>query len=348
MKTIDFDYQLPEGLIAQFPSQRRDECRLLCLDRAQGSSTHRRFDDLPTLLRPTDRLIFNDTKVLPARVMCRKETGAVIELLFTERINDRSWKALAKPTNKIKPGTFLLVENEPSVRLRVDAMESGGTNTVSLSEGAASSCATIDDAIQRFGTIPLPPYIKRQCQSIDSEMYQTVFAKKPGAIASPTASLHFTEGIMHRLREKGIAFSFLTLHVGIGTFRPVTADDPYKHHMHEEKYELGPETVQEMLETRKRGGRNIAVGTTVVRVLEHCSMDTGFPVSSNGSTRLLILPGFPFKAIDGLITNFHVPQSTLLMLVCAFAGKQFVLNAYHEAIERNYRFFSYGDAMMIL
>jgi S-adenosylmethionine:tRNA ribosyltransferase-isomerase len=346
MKTSDFDYHLPRDLIAQFPSEKRDGCRLLCLDRAQHSLSHGQFEDLPEILKAGDRLICNNTKVLPARIFCRKDTGASVELLFTERIDERSWKALARPAKNARKNFSLRIEKEPSIRLHINALHPDNTRTVSIeNNGSASS---IEDMLERFGEMPLPHYIKRNACDSDKDLYQTIFAQSPGAIASPTAGLHFTEQLVRRLKEKGISFTFLTLHVGMGTFRPVAAEDPRDHHMHEEKFALSPEAVSEMDRTRLSGGRNIAVGTTVVRTLEQCALESRFPVASTGMTRLMILPGFAFKAIDGMITNFHVPRSTLLMLVCAFAGKEFVFEAYQSALQNRYRFFSYGDAMLIL
>jgi S-adenosylmethionine:tRNA ribosyltransferase-isomerase len=342
MKTLDFNYDLSPRLIAQFPSEKRDDCRLIHLVRSRGSIEHRRFDDIPRLLKPGDHMVFNDTKVLPARVICRKETGGAVELLFTERVNDFSWKALVKPAKRVRKGASLLVDGGTRAGLTVDEPMPDGTWLVSLRDAG-----TIEDLLRRCGRVPLPHYIRREPARSDTETYQTVFAKNPGAIASPTAGLHFTDETLRRLDAAGVSTSFVTLHVGVGTFRPVKEGDPNNHVMHEERYVLSPETAARIADTRKAGGRIIAVGTTVVRVLEHCSLASGYPVASSGTTRLMILPGYSFKAIDGMITNFHVPQSTLLMLVCAFAGKHFIFKAYEEAIRREYRFFSYGDAMFI-
>jgi S-adenosylmethionine:tRNA ribosyltransferase-isomerase len=356
MKTSDFDYNIPERLIAQFPCRKRDACRLMYIDRSNHSINHDKFGDLPGLLKPGDRLVFNDTKVLPARIFCCKaDTGAKIELLFTERISDISWKVLAKPAKRLKKNIRLFIEDIPQVQLEViDIYEDGG-RLVTLCNNRV--VATIEELLDRSGRIPLPPYIKRESGQSDEETYQTVYAANAGAIASPTAGLHFTDVLMKKINDMGVSTSFLTLHVGIGTFRPVTESDPLKHPMHEEQYALTPQTAAEIAQTRKNGGRIIAVGTTVVRVMEHCTHLTDSkgdacrsenPVASNGKTRLMIMPGYTFKAVDGIVTNFHVPQSTLLMLVCAFAGRDFILDAYHEAVKNEYRFFSYGDAMLIL
>jgi S-adenosylmethionine:tRNA ribosyltransferase-isomerase len=345
MKTTDFDYHLPEGLIAQFPAQRRDRCRLCFLDRSRQSIEHRRFDDLPEILRAGDRLILNDTKVFPARLACRKDTGAAVELLFTSSVDPYVWKALARPAKNARPGLSLYLEKAPSIRLLIESVSPDGTRIISGNREQSEPIAML---LERFGDVPLPPYIKRKPQESDVREYQTVFAERFGAIASPTAGLHFTEELLKRLKEKGIEISFLTLHVGIGTFRPVVTDNPSDHPMHEEQFSIGIEVAGAVNRTKREGGRNIAVGTTVVRALEHCSIASGYPVAAQGTTRLMILPGFTFRAIDGMITNFHVPRSTLLMLVCAFAGKEYVLEAYRNAIDENYRFFSYGDAMLIL
>jgi S-adenosylmethionine:tRNA ribosyltransferase-isomerase len=348
MRTIDYEYHLPENLIAQFPTEKRDDCRLICLKRITRSIEHRRFDELPGLLQAGDRLILNNTKVLPARVFVRKKTGVRIEFFFTTRIDQYTWKALTKPARHAQEGKSVYLEKDPSISLKINKINQDGTREVSLEESCRIGVESIEELQLRFGEIPLPHYIKRSPVEIDKNAYQTVFAQNPGAVASPTAGLHFTENLINRLKEKGIDFTYLTLHVGIGTFRPVDTDDPRNHPMHEEQFVLTAQAAEEMQRTKKNGGRNIAVGTTVVRTLEHCSNGAGIPVASSGSTRLLILPGFTFKAIDGIITNFHVPRSTLLMLVCAFAGTDFTLEAYQEAIRERYRFFSYGDAMLIL
>ena len=346
MKTSDFDYNMPGSLIAQFPSEKRDECRLMSLNRKTREIGHYLFKDLPGLLRPRDRLIFNNTKVVPARIRCRKETGGSMELLFVERIDGLSWKILMKPAKKMRKNTILSLAAEPKVHLIISEVFGDGSGVVALADTAIVT--SIDDILRHFGEMPLPPYIKRQAIASDSETYQTVFARNPGAIASPTAGLHFTGELMETLRKDGVDFSFVTLHIGIGTFRPIKTEDPRDHEMHVENYELPLDVAAELKETRKKGGRIIAVGTTVVRVLEQCSQKTGYPTASAGATRLMILPGYSFKAIDGLITNFHVPRSTLLMLVSAFAGREYILKAYQEAVKLRYRFFSYGDAMIIL
>jgi S-adenosylmethionine:tRNA ribosyltransferase-isomerase len=346
MKTTDFDYTVPQELIAQYPCEKRDECRLLCLNRNSRTILHHTFKDISGLLKPGDRLVFNNTKVVPARIMCIKDTGANIELLFTDRINALQWRTLAKPAKRIPKGTILTTGVRRNIRLHVDDTFPDGSRLISLLD--TETVSTIDEMLMACGSIPLPPYIKRKASAQDRTDYQTVFALKPGAIACPTAGLHFTESLQTALKDAGINSSYLTLHVGLGTFKPVTEQDPLKHIMHEEAYTLPQSTVDEIIQTKKNGNRVIAVGTTVVRVLEHCSRETGYPVASTGRTSLMILPGHTFNAIDGMITNFHVPQSTLLMLVSAFAGKDFIFDAYNEAIRQSYRFFSYGDAMLII
>jgi S-adenosylmethionine:tRNA ribosyltransferase-isomerase len=241
---------------------------------------------------------------------------------------------------------MLFAGTDKTIKLHVDDTYPDGSRLISLVD--TNTITSIDELLTGCGTIPLPPYIKRKATSQDRTDYQTVFAQTPGAIACPTAGLHFTEALQHTLKTMGVDSSYLTLHVGLGTFKPVTDPDPLKHVMHEEAYTLPSATVAEMAQTRKNNGRIIAVGTTVVRVLEHCSLANGYPEASSGTTRLMILPGHEFKAIDGMITNFHVPESTLLMLVSAFAGKDYIFKAYNEAIQQKYRFFSYGDAMLIL
>jgi S-adenosylmethionine:tRNA ribosyltransferase-isomerase len=346
MKTDDFDYPLPPDLIAQYPLESRDECRLLCLDRNTGAVSDTIFKDLPKLIRPGDLLVFNNTKVLPSRLFCHKKTGGAVELLLTTPLeNSTTWNALVKPGRGLNPGAIISLDKNPSVAFEIVSVLEDGSRNVRLAEGTHESIETV---IQKYGVMALPHYIKRQAEGKDNETYQTVYAANEGAVASPTAGLHFTGPLMDDLRKRGVGIAFVTLHVGIGTFRPVKADDPEKHHMHHERYELTKETADSVADTRRNGGRVIAVGTTVVRVLEHCTDGNGTIRPSSGETDIFILPGYAFKIIDGIITNFHVPRSTLLMLVSAFAGREAVLSAYRHAVESRYRFFSYGDAMMIL
>jgi S-adenosylmethionine:tRNA ribosyltransferase-isomerase len=345
MKTEEFDYWLPSELIAQYPMEKRDECRLLCLNRRTGAISDNIFKDLPTLVRTGDLLVFNDTKVLPGRLFCHKKTGGAAELLLTEPEGNGHWKALVRPGRGMNAGTIITIDNDPAVAVEIKSVLDDGSRIVGVSGNSQESIETI---IRKHGVMALPHYIKRPAAAKDGETYQTIYARHEGAVASPTAGLHFTDSIADSLKTRGITSAFVTLHVGIGTFRPVKVDDPEKHLMHHERYELRQETAEIIQGTKKNGGRVIAVGTTVVRVLEHCARQTGILQPSTGQTDLLILPGYKFKIIDGMITNFHVPRSTLLMLVSAFAGRDAVLAAYRHAVESRYRFFSYGDAMLIL
>ncbi|MCL2182717.1 MAG: tRNA preQ1(34) S-adenosylmethionine ribosyltransferase-isomerase QueA [Chitinispirillia bacterium] len=368
MHVNDFDYELPPGLIAKEPLAQRDGCRLLHVKRGTGGGSdgdlrpynHLIFKDILGLVRAGDRLVFNDTKVIPARVFCRKDaTGAAVELFFTERVNDNSWKALVKPAKRAPAGTVLSVDGHPDVKIRVDGVLADGyERTVSLLPPGQSSEGPLglDDGltgglgavIDRYGHIPLPHYIEREDAEADRETYQTVYAATPGAVAAPTAGLHFTDGLLDDLTALGVDKTFLTLHVGIGTFRPVQADDPRQHDIHEERFELTERAADEINDTWGRGGRVIAVGTTVVRTLESCAVSHHKVAPKSSRTKLMILPPYDFKAVDGLITNFHLPKSTLLMLVSAFSSRETILGAYQEAIAQKYRFYSYGDAMIII
>lgn len=344
MKTSDFLYELPDELIAQEPVEERDTSRLLNLNRGSGEITHHTFSDITAILEPGDRLVFNNTKVIPARLFALKDTGVKVELLFTERITDKQWKIIAKPARRLKIGTVVSLELNSSVKILVEAVTDDGGRVVAVAGGPFD---TIDSILEEYGSMPLPPYIEREAELKDRDRYQTVYAEKKGAIAAPTAGLHFTDKLITHLKELGIQSSFVTLHVGIGTFRPVKSEDPLEHKMHSEEYILDPQTVDEIRETQSAGGRIIAVGTTSVRVLEHCSR-TGELIAGEGSTDIFIMPGWHFKTVDGLITNFHLPGSTLLMLVSALAGRENILKAYEEAVRERYRFFSYGDAMIIV
>jgi len=345
MRVNDFDYYLPPDLIARQPLAERDACRLMLVGRG-GGVEHRAFRDILGILKRGDRLVFNDTRVIPARVFCRKDgTGAAVELFFTERIDACRWRALVKPARRARAGTTLRVDGHPHIRISVDeVMPDGYERVVSLVSGADG----LDAVIDACGRVPLPHYMERDGAEIDREMYQTVYANRPGAVAAPTAGLHFTAALLDELAARGIDRSFVTLHVGIGTFRPVQADDPRDHDIHEERFELGARAAEEINATWAGGGRVVAVGTTVVRVLETCAEAPRRVAPMAARTKLMILPPYDFKAVDAMITNFHLPKSTLLMLVSAFASKDAVLAAYREAIDRKYRFYSYGDAMMIV
>jgi S-adenosylmethionine:tRNA ribosyltransferase-isomerase len=343
MKTSEFDYNLPEELIAQYPLEQRDACRMLHLNRQTGAVTDSFFCQLKDFLQPGDRLVFNDTKVIPTRLFCKKKTGGAVELLLTEPASPCSWKALSRPGKGIIAGTKLFLKANETIELKILSVDENGMREVAVCSGSKS----LSDIIQEYGVMALPRYIKRDATAADVDTYQTVFARNQGAIACPTAGLHFTTELIQKLQAEGVDVSYVTLHVGIGTFKPVSVDDPEKHPMHAERYSLSDQTVQEIQATKKNGGRIVAVGTTVVRVLEHCSQNKGILTQSQGETRLLILPGYQFKTVDAIITNFHVPKSTLLMLISAFAGKEHVFNAYRHAVEKKYRFFSYGDSMII-
>jgi S-adenosylmethionine:tRNA ribosyltransferase-isomerase len=346
MRTEDFNYHLPGHLIAQHALRQRDACRLLVLGRRSGAVAHRAFSDLTDLVRPNDLLVFNDTRVLPARLFCRKESGGRVELLLTARIDRRSWKALAKPGRRVRKGCKLFIRGDADAAvLTVEGVTPAGERIVRLAEGSAFS--SIDEVMERCGSMPLPPYIRRDAGDSDRRDYQTVYALHGGAVAAPTAGLHFTAELLDALRKRGATLAFLTLHVGAGTFLPVKVSDPREHVMHEEEYELPEEVAAAVVRAKRTGGRIIAVGTTVVRVLEHCVALDGGLHASGGRTALKILPPYDFRIVDGLVTNFHLPRSTLLMLVCAFASREHVLAAYAEAVREQYRFFSYGDAMFI-
>jgi len=349
MKTNDFDYHLPPNLIAQFPLAQRDSCRLIQLSKSNGAISDHIFSELPNFILPGDRLIFNDTKVLPTRFFCHKKTGGAVELLLTEPLASQgagnSWKTLAKPARRLSVGTELTLDSNHDISFVITDVFDDGSRGIAVSPKSTEH--RLMDIINKYGVMALPHYIKRAVDNADNQTYQTIYARHEGAIACPTAGLHFTDALMANIKSKGVDISFVTLHVGIGTFRPVEVEDPLAHPMHSERYTLTDKTVSEIRATKANGGRIIAVGTTVVRVLEHCA-GSGKLAASSDSTHLLILPGYEFRVIDGIVTNFHVPRSTLLMLISAFAGKDPVLAAYRHAVEKRYRFFSYGDAMLII
>ncbi len=336
MLVRDFDFQLPQAAIAQAPAP-RGESRLLVLD-AEGEARHRLVTDLVDLLAPGDLLVVNDTRVLPARLFARGPAGGSVELLLVERLAERRWECLVKPGRRARPGKRLALA--PGVSAEVVAMGEDGRRTVEFS-------TPIEPHLETIGHVPLPPYIDRPDRAEDRERYQTVYAAAPGAIAAPTAGLHFTEALLDRLAARGIERASVTLHVGLGTFKPVTAELVHEHRMDAERYLVPSATVAAIAEARRRGGRVVAVGTTVVRTLESAAEEDGGVRPGAGSTRLFIVPGHRFRAVDLLLTNFHLPRSTLLMLVSAFAGRERVLEAYREAIAEGYRFYSYGDAMLL-
>ena len=340
MRLSDFDFVLPRELIAQAPARPRDSSRLLVLDREAGALAHRVFRDLPEYLGPTDVLVLNETKVLPARLRARRPTGGAVEVLLLAPQSHGVWETLIKPAGRVRPGARLVFApgilegvagERPSTGTRLIALEHHG-DLLAIHE--------------RIGEMPTPPYILRIPE--DPRDYQTVYAKTVGAVAAPTAGLHFTDALLARIRGMGVTVAFLTLHVGLGTFRPVKVEDVTRHQMDAEAYEVNRETAATINETRARGGRIIAVGTTCVRALESAAGEDGLVRPRWGSTRLFITPGYRFRVTDVLITNFHLPRSTLCMLVSAFAGRERLLAAYAEAIHERYRFYSFGDAMLIL
>lgn len=337
MQTADFEFDLPERHIAQSPGP-RGESRLLLL-RAQDRPTHHRIGELPTLLQPGDLLVVNDTKVIPARLLARRPaTGGQLELLLVERVSDRKWIALAKPGRQAKPGTIFELDSD--LQLEIAEKWQDGKVLAEFSE-------PIEPHLDRLGHVPLPPYIRRSDELQDRCDYQTVYARQAGAIAAPTAGLHFTTDLLNEVQQKGVGLVSITLHVGIGTFRPVTAESAGDHRMDSERFEISEEAATAVIRTHSDGGRIVAVGTTVVRTLETVMRRFGSIQPTTGSTDLFIRPGFRFGVVDLLLTNFHLPRSTLLMLVCAFAGREPVLGAYQEAIESGYRFYSYGDCMLV-
>ena len=339
MKKSDFDFELPPELIAQAPLPERSASRLLLLDAAAGTRQDRMFRELPDFVRPGDLLVFNDTRVLPARLYGHKESGGAVEILI-ERVTGEHEATVQLGVSK-KPkegGRIVLADGSHAVVLGRDE---------SFFRLRFESPQPLEQLLQKLGEMPLPPYIERHADDSDMERYQTVFAREPGAVAAPTAGLHFDEAILARLRERGAEFGYVTLHVGAGTFQPVRADDLKDHHMHREWLSVSAELVEQVRRTRANGGRVIAVGTTVVRALESASQ-SGELQPFAGETQIFIYPGYRFRSIDALVTNFHLPQSTLLMLVSALAGREYMLDAYRHAVEQHYRFFSYGDAMLIL
>jgi S-adenosylmethionine:tRNA ribosyltransferase-isomerase len=394
MKTSDFDYELPRELIAQHPSERRDESRLLVLRRDSGRIEHRHFRNIGEYLNSGDVLVLNETEVIPARLIGRRSTGGRAEMFLLTDLGDGVWEVLVRPGARIRDGAVLafgedqrdaesergrtserggehepgtehervaeasreasardepgqaapVARNEiPVLTARVIEVLPEGRRRVELESGIG-----VPEAIRAIGRVPLPPYIDRDPVAADRTRYQTVYARVPGAVAAPTAGLHFTDGLLAALGEKGVATARLILHVGAGTFRPVTSEEPADHEMETERYEVSPEAAETVNTARARGGRVVAVGTTSVRALETMADDEGLLHPGSGTTRLFIRPPYGFKCVDALVTNFHLPRSTLLMLVAAFAGRERVLSAYEEAVRRRYRFYSYGDAMLLI
>lgn len=341
-RTSDYEYELPSELVASRPAARRDASRLLVL-RPDGGLDDRVFPDLLEILAPGDALVLNDTRVFPARLTGRKPTGAPAEILLVRPLDEPGrWEALVRPGGKLKPGR--VVDIAPGFRVLIEDSAPGGGRVVRL-EGDAG-----DDPwrlVERYGRVPLPPYIDREADASDAERYQTVYAAHRGSVAAPTAGLHFTTALLDRIEAAGVRLVRVTLHVGIGTFRPVDAERPEDHELHAERWAVSPSAAATLNEVRAAGSRVWAVGTTAVRTLETACDAGGRFRSGEGWTDLFILPGYEFRAVDALVTNFHLPRSSLLMLVAAFAGRERVLAAYRHAVERRYRFYSYGDAMVI-
>ncbi len=341
MKTHDFYYDLPKERIAQTPVEPRDHSRLLVMDRFTGEMEHRHFYDIVDYLRPGDLLVINDSRVLPARLYGYKEdTGAHMELLLLEQKENMVWECLAKPGKKAKPGVKLIFGDGLLTGEVVEVKEDGNRMVKFTCDGNFYS------VLDQIGQMPLPPYITEKLQ--DKERYQTVYSKELGSAAAPTAGLHFTPELMDKIRAMGVDFASVTLHVGLGTFRPVKAQEVAEHKMHSEHCLLPKETAEKILKTKANGGRVIAVGTTSCRTLESVATFTGQIQPWEGYTDIFIYPGYEFKVLDGLITNFHLPESTLIMLVSAFAGREHILHAYEEAVKLEYRFFSFGDACLFI
>ena len=350
MKTSDFYYDLPKELIAQDPLTDRSSSRLLVLDKEDGNISHKIFKDIGAYLRPGDCLVFNDTRVIPARLLGVKEdTGAAVEILLLKRRENDIWECLVRPGKKLRVGAKVVFgkkaeekSDHPLSCEIVDVLPDGNRLVKFTYEGI------FEEVLDALGEMPLPPYITHKLPRENRERYQTVYAKYEGSAAAPTAGLHFTKELIKEIEDMGVKTAYVTLHVGLGTFRPVKVDDVKDHHMHTEYCRIDEKTAEIINETRKSGGRIICVGTTSVRTLESMTDENGVTKAGDMDTDIFIYPGYKFKAVDGLITNFHLPESTLLMLVSAFAGKEKIFAAYEEAVRERYRFFSFGDAMLII
>lgn len=344
MQINEFDYHLPEELIAQHPTDKRDESRLMVIDRKRGDVEHKHFYNVLEYLKEGDCLVMNNSKVIPARIFGTKEkTGAKVEFLLIKRKEGDVWETMVRPGKKLHPGDVVSFSEDG--RLKAEILDYGeeGTRLARFHyEGVFL------ELLEELGKIPLPPYIERESEQADKERYQTVYCEKEGSVAAPTAGLHFTHELIERAKEKGVKVAYVTLHVGIGTFRPVKCDVVEEHKMHFEEYEITEENAKIVNDTKAKSGRIISVGTTSARTLESAASPEGIVAAGGGSTDIFIYPGYTFKVIDALITNFHLPKSTLLMLVSALYNKQDMLKIYEEAVREEYRFFSYGDAMLIL
>ena len=340
MKVSEFNYELPEELIAQTPLEKRDESRLMVLNREKQTIEHKTFKDIIEYLKPGDVLVRNNTKVIPARIYGKKETGANVEFLLLKNIEGDIWESIVRPGNKLHVGTKVIFGDGLLKAEILDVMPGGTRKVKFYYEGI------FNEILDQIGLMPLPPYIHEELK--EKDRYQTVYAKYEGSAAAPTAGLHFTPELLEKIKEKGIEIANVTLHVGIGTFRPVKEDTVEAHEMHSEHFYIKQEDCDKINKAKKNGKRVIAVGTTSCRVLETiANPENGTVEPIEGDTQIFIYPGYTFKCIDGLITNFHLPQSTLLMLVSALAGKEYIMKAYHEAVQEKYKFFSFGDAMFI-
>ena len=342
MKTSDFDYHLPPELIAQIPSEPRDQSRLMVLRRSDSSIEHRHFYEVIDYLQNGDTMVFNNSRVIPARIMGQKRNSQTkVEVLLLRRLDDNIWETLVRPGRKVTPGTEIRIAGAPHAvdeEMNAEVLEQGesGIRIIRFSD---------DSLLEKLGQVPLPPYISTPLA--DTERYQTIYAQTNGSVAAPTAGLHFTSRLLDELHRKGVRLAFVTLHIGLDTFRPVRVEDPNQHLIHKEYGELNPEVATLLIQTKEQGKRVIAVGTSTVRLLE-AAAQTGTVQPFAGWVNLFILPGYKFRVADVMVTNFHLPRSTLLMLVSAFAGKDFILQAYEQAKSLNYRFYSFGDAMLIL
>jgi len=340
MKVSDFNYELPEHLIAQHPYDKRDEARLMVLDRENQKIEHKVFKDIIDYLNPGDCLVINNTKVIPARLYGKKDTGANVEFLLLKRIEGDTWEAMVRPGSKLKTGAKVIFGDGLLKSEVLEVLENGNRKVKFEYQGI------FNEILDQIGLMPLPPYITEATRE-DNKKYQTVYAKYDGSAAAPTAGLHFTEELLEKIKQKGIEIANVTLHVGIGTFRPVKVENVEEHQMHSEHYYIKQEDADKINNAKKAGKRVIAVGTTSCRVLESVADENGMMKETEGDTSIFIYPGYKFKCIDNLITNFHLPESTLIMLVSTLAGKDFIMNAYNEAVKEEYKFFSFGDAMFI-
>jgi S-adenosylmethionine:tRNA ribosyltransferase-isomerase len=343
VRTSDFDYDLPPDRIAQEPLAEREASRLLVLDRSTGALLHRSFRDLPSLLDPRDLVVINTTRVLPARLLGTRAGGGAAEVLLVRRLSDDEWEALLKPGRRLRIGDVVRVDADLTVTVESSALGADARRRVRL-----RSSPPLSAALERAGRVPLPPYVRRPPRPEDRDRYQTVYAAEPGSVAAPTAGLHFAESTLRALGDRGIAVARVTLHVGPGTFRPVKVTRVEDHRVDPEPFSVSASTADAVRDARRRGGRVVAVGTTTVRALESVATAEGLAEPVSGETDCVIVPGFRFRVTDALLTNFHLPRSSLLLLVCAFAGREPVLRAYREAVRTGYRFYSYGDAMLLL